>query len=196
MISFINLSHQVGRIAFRAMCVSAAREESDAQRVRAHSHWSLSHEARRPTNPASNLAIICNSFHCRPPILENQLPSPHPFKMFLVRFIQLEIILQSIILANVWRMENATKLISFNSFLVPLSMKILRRFFPLPIANLYPFNRHPVGYALPRLNLYPLGGGILGRLSARKSSRWNWSWAEWGHEEIVSKERSIRLRRS
>lgn len=154
MISFINLSHRVERVAFRTMRVSAGRRRIGCARVRARSHRPVSHEARtNPHHPCHQCTIHFKNFG----------PPSFSLSLFFARIhsfhFQLEIIL-------IWCMANATKRVRrypLNSFLVPFPSSF-QRFSPLPT----PQTRQPVTrstgicavgyYALPCFNLYPLGG--------------------------------------
>lgn len=150
MISFINLSHRVERVAFRTMRVSAGRRRIGCARVRARSHRPVSHEAR--TNQCT--------IH-----FKNFGPPSFSLFLFFARIHSFHFQLE-IILSIIWCMANATKRVRrypLNSFLVPFPSSF-QRFSPLPT----PRTRQPVTrstgicavgyYALPRFNLYPLGG--------------------------------------
>lgn len=83
MISFINLSLRVERIAFRTMCVSAGRRRIGC--VKAHSHWPVSREALQ----SWPILAINIRFISLPSILGQILPSSrnifraHPFVSLL-----------------------------------------------------------------------------------------------------------------
>lgn len=153
MISFINLSLRVERIAFRTMCVSAGRRRIGC--VKAHSHWPVSREALQ----SWPILAINIRFISLPSILGQIPPSSrnifraHPFVSLLTW--------DHPNLDNLPRDVWQTRLNAFVDILLLLPFPSSFQWFPFPHPSrtCYSFNRHMccvAYYALPRFNLYPL----------------------------------------